>query len=76
MPRAGLQAPLQQWFVIGREIDRKGRGRGDEDRQECPALPVIPRASGDKNKGDEEDKAEHTLNNGLAVQRIHGCSIL
>src|SRR5678816_1957049 len=71
MPRTGPEPPFEQGLVEDREIERKARGRGGEYRQEKPALPIVPRARGQKDEGDEEPEPEHALCDRLSIEGIH-----
>src|SRR6266542_6735662 len=73
--KASLEPPLEERLVVDREIEREGRGRNGEDRQEYPSLPVIPRAGRPEDERDEEDQAEHALQEGLPVQRVHSTTL-
>src|ERR1035441_9916548 len=45
-----------------------------ENGKDCdkePALPVVPRARGQQNEGDEYDHPRHPLRDGFLVERIH-----
>src|SRR6185503_17340328 len=75
MPRAGLHAPLEERLVVDREIDRKARRCRSEYRQKYPTLPVIPRARGPEDEGNEADQPQHALHHRLPIQRIHADSV-
>src|SRR5512138_1286383 len=75
MPGTGLETPLEQRLVKDREIHCKAGRRRSENRQEYPALPVVPRAGRQKDEGDEEAQTEHTLYDRLPIERIHVCII-
>lgn len=70
---SGIHAALEERPVVQGEIDGEADGRDGKDRDKEPALPVIPRARGQENEGDEYGHPRDPLRDGLLVERIHRC---
>ena len=66
-----LQPTLEQRFVVDRQVDGEADGRRGKDPQEEPALPVIKGAGRPEDEGSKEKEPEHSLHDGLPVERIH-----
>src|SRR5258708_29253921 len=70
---SGIHAALEKRPVVQSEIDGEADSRDGKDCDKEPALPVMPRARGQENEGDEYGHPRAPLRDGLFVERIHRC---
>ena len=69
--RPSREPPLQERLIVKRKIDREADGRGTEDREEKPALPIMERACRPEDERNKKNRSKYPLDNRSPIEWVH-----